>query len=238
MTEIYLIRHGQASFGKRNYDVLSAVGEQQATALGQHLQRIGWQADVILAGDMQRQQHTATLACAELNGDVPQLQINPAFNEYDAEGLFKAYYPQVIMADAEIRQDPRAAMQDKRLFQRAFGQIVKKWLTDEPHNGDDIERWDDFVNRVQNGLQALIDEHPANSRIAIFTSGGAISVCLKAALDLNAKHTLGLNWRVANSSVTQLTYGRSGLAMNSFNNITHLQLASVAQNNPALITYR
>jgi len=238
MTEIILIRHGQASFGKRNYDVLSEIGQQQATVLGQHWQQIGWQADVMLAGDMQRQQDTATLTRAELSNALPALQTNSAFNEYDAEGLFKAYYPQVIMEDEVIRQDPRAAMEDKRLFQRAFGQIVKKWLSDTPHHGGELERWDDFVTRVQTGLQALVTEHAHDSRIAIFTSGGAISVCLQAALGLSAEHTLGLNWRIANTAITQLSYGRSGFAMNSFNNITHLQLASAATNNPALITYR
>ena len=34
MTSIYLIRHGQASFGKAEYDCLSELGEQQARHLG------------------------------------------------------------------------------------------------------------------------------------------------------------------------------------------------------------
>ena len=33
MSVIYLIRHGQASFGQQNYDQLSEVGHQQAVAL-------------------------------------------------------------------------------------------------------------------------------------------------------------------------------------------------------------
>ena len=40
MTTIYLIRHGQASFGAESYDKLSATGEQQATVLGQYFQNI------------------------------------------------------------------------------------------------------------------------------------------------------------------------------------------------------
>ena len=34
MTTIYLIRHGQASFGQQNYDQLSNKGERQAQLLG------------------------------------------------------------------------------------------------------------------------------------------------------------------------------------------------------------
>jgi hypothetical protein len=34
MTTIYLVRHGQASFGAASYDQLSAKGEQQAQVVG------------------------------------------------------------------------------------------------------------------------------------------------------------------------------------------------------------
>ena len=34
MSTIYLVRHGQASFGAASYDQLSAKGEQQAQVVG------------------------------------------------------------------------------------------------------------------------------------------------------------------------------------------------------------
>lgn len=37
MTTIYLVRHGQASFGTASYDQLSAKGEQQAQVVGDFL---------------------------------------------------------------------------------------------------------------------------------------------------------------------------------------------------------
>ncbi|MCF8967887.1 histidine phosphatase family protein, partial [Pseudomonas carnis] len=37
MGSIYLIRHGQASFGADDYDVLSPIGVEQAQVLGRHL---------------------------------------------------------------------------------------------------------------------------------------------------------------------------------------------------------
>lgn len=40
MTTIYLIRHGQASFGAKSYDQLSPNGELQAKLLGQYFNRI------------------------------------------------------------------------------------------------------------------------------------------------------------------------------------------------------
>ena len=37
MSELYLVRHAQASFGAANYDQLSDLGHQQSRWLGDHL---------------------------------------------------------------------------------------------------------------------------------------------------------------------------------------------------------
>ena len=37
MRLIYLVRHGQASFGKRDYDALSELGHEQSRLLGRAL---------------------------------------------------------------------------------------------------------------------------------------------------------------------------------------------------------
>ncbi|MBI3905277.1 MAG: histidine phosphatase family protein, partial [Pseudomonas fluorescens] len=62
MGSIYLIRHGQASFGADDYDVLSPTGIRQAEILGRHLAELGISFDRCLAGDLRRQQHTANSA--------------------------------------------------------------------------------------------------------------------------------------------------------------------------------
>ena len=41
MGTLYLVRHGQASFGADNYDVLSELGHRQALRLGQYLRERG-----------------------------------------------------------------------------------------------------------------------------------------------------------------------------------------------------
>ena len=41
MSAIHLVRHGQASFGADDYDLLSALGERQSRVLGQALAGIG-----------------------------------------------------------------------------------------------------------------------------------------------------------------------------------------------------
>ena len=56
---IYLIRHGQASFGADNYDVLSALGAQQAEIVGDYLIETGVTLTACYSGEMRRQKDTA-----------------------------------------------------------------------------------------------------------------------------------------------------------------------------------
>src|SRR5690606_36194887 len=53
---IYLIRHGQASFGADDYDVLSEIGIRQAEILGRLFSQLGLGFDRCLSGELRRQQ--------------------------------------------------------------------------------------------------------------------------------------------------------------------------------------
>ncbi|MGK0529545.1 MAG: broad specificity phosphatase PhoE, partial [Alteromonadales bacterium] len=50
MTDIYLVRHGQASFGKANYDKLSELGGQQAIWLGDYFKHRNVEFDAVFSG--------------------------------------------------------------------------------------------------------------------------------------------------------------------------------------------
>lgn len=57
MATVYLVRHGQASFGEENYDKLSPKGWEQGRVLGR------WLADklepaVVFGGDLVRHRET------------------------------------------------------------------------------------------------------------------------------------------------------------------------------------
>ncbi|MDP1886245.1 histidine phosphatase family protein, partial [Polaromonas sp.] len=41
MGTLYLVRHGQASFGAENYDVLSSMGHRQSVRLGEYFKYKG-----------------------------------------------------------------------------------------------------------------------------------------------------------------------------------------------------
>ncbi|MDE2077727.1 MAG: histidine phosphatase family protein, partial [Burkholderiales bacterium] len=67
MGAIYLIRHGQASFGASNYDQLSELGHQQARVLGEALLPRLARVDAAVTGTLQRHQATAS-SCLEAMG--------------------------------------------------------------------------------------------------------------------------------------------------------------------------
>ena len=79
MTTIYLIRHGQASFGAESYDQLSPNGEFQAKLLGQYFDQILKEAPYVVSGSMQRHQQTANLALAECFPET-EIQTDSAWN--------------------------------------------------------------------------------------------------------------------------------------------------------------
>ena len=58
MATIYLVRHGQASFGKENYDQLSPTGWEQGRVLGRWLAGKVEPA-AIFGGDLERHRETS-----------------------------------------------------------------------------------------------------------------------------------------------------------------------------------
>ena len=62
MSTLYLVRHGQASFGTDNYDQLSATGREQVQVLGNYFASLGERIDTIYSGALMRQRETAAVA--------------------------------------------------------------------------------------------------------------------------------------------------------------------------------
>ena len=59
MGMVLLVRHGQASFGAEDYDVLSEAGVAQSKRLGAWLREAAVQPAALVHGAMRRQRDTA-----------------------------------------------------------------------------------------------------------------------------------------------------------------------------------
>lgn len=233
MTTLILVRHGQASFGAANYDALSATGVRQSRVLGDYLARTGFRCDFAYAGTMARQQSTAAHAFESM-GDGPHAVVtDPAFNEYDFEGILRGYLPLVAREHPEIAIERRELFQQPKLFQAAFEKAVGCWLDGrDTHGALELETWRAFSERVRSGLHAIAT--PDRSKVVAFTSGGVIAVALREALQLDDAATFRMNWRIYNASMHVFRMGKHGLSLLGFNNVAPLELA----NDPALLTFR
>jgi len=203
MTTIYLIRHGQASFGAESYDQLSPNGELQAKLLGQYFDQILKEAPYVVSGSMQRHQQTANLALAECFPET-EIQTDSAWNEFNHQQVFARYEPRfnephLLKQDVAKEDNPRAYL--AKIFEGA----IERWTGGDYHHEYD-ESWPHFKNRVETALQNLCNElAKIKPRYAVvFTSGGVISVAAGKLLELNANRTFALNWAIANTSMTTL----------------------------------
>lgn len=236
MGNLYLIRHGQASFGADDYDVLSAVGERQSQALGEHLAQLGLRLDRCVAGSLRRQQDTAHLALHAMSGHgcpVPAVETDPAFNEFDADGVIRTLLPGLLPDEPEALHILRNGTANRSEFQRLFALMVQRWH-DGQHPDDGLESWAAFTARVQGGLQRVLQRAGSGENIAIFTSGGTIAALLHLVTRMTPSQAFALNWQIINTSLSQLKFRGSDVTLASFNSQAHVQLLRA----PELITYR
>ena len=236
MGDIYLFRHGQASFGEDNYDKLSPNGIKQAQILARHLVQAGKSFDAIYYGEMERQRKTAQEFidyCSQSQLATPKPTISAAFNEYDSVAVWQALVPELTQEDPSIARDVAEFAADKKAFQRVFSKVMNRWISDH-YQAAGIPNWNGFKQQVRQGLEDLIARQGARKQIAIFTSGGPISVVVQTALGLTDPKALEVSWQLMNASVTRIKYNSRGIMLAVFNDVTHLELAGDAR----LLTYR
>jgi broad specificity phosphatase PhoE len=227
MGEIYLIRHGQASIGEKDYDKLSPLGVRQSQILAHYLCSIGFKPDCVYSGPLQRHKSTAEefhARYADENVALPELEVLEGFREYDAKAIILAAI-KVDTSLAEVRTDVQA-------FKKLFTKAIRLWVTGKL-NGQAVESWEHLRERVAGSLASLRDRHGSGKTIAVFTSGGPIAASLSHTLGLSGVDAMRLNGQIINSSVTRYVYDAKRFTLAGFNSIAHLKLAC----DPSLITY-
>jgi broad specificity phosphatase PhoE len=232
MSVIYLIRHGQASFGHEEYDRLSPLGLLQSRILAQHLFDTGFRPDALYCGPLCRHKATAEalIECYGLNGrQAPELETCAAFDEYDAASIIRALSEDDPVLKAELPH----IYSNSASFKRVFETATLRWAGGECA-AVGVETWAELKERVVTALNTVMKMHGRGKSIAVFTSGGAISAALSYVLGLPGDRAMRLNWQIVNTSVTRLMYDMERITLAGFNSIAHLELAR----EPSLVTYR
>jgi broad specificity phosphatase PhoE len=206
VTAVYLLRHGQGSFGAADYDVLSPVGKQQAMVLGAELRRREVDVHTARSGTLRRQLQTATACLAEAGLELPVTE-DARWNEYDHVGLVPSGQP---------------APEGAREFQRLLDEAIEAWIAGG-HAAGTTGTWTEFSDGVRAALDDVLTGLPKGKAALVFTSAGVISAICAALLSAPAATYLALNRTMANASITKLVRGRSGVSLVSVNEHGHFE---------------
>ena len=239
MALLTLVRHGQASFLKENYDKLSDRGQQQARILGEYWVRSGATFDQVYYGPACRHRHTGDIVAEvyrQENKPLPEPVTLPEVEEYAGIEVVRTFLPGLMETHEDIRaleaEFRQADEQDVafRLYDRLFARITKMWVNEEI-SSPDIEPWKDFCARIERGISKIREHAGKNAHILVFTSGGVIGATVRIALDLSPVRTLEMSWTSRNASYTEFLFSPDRFSLSSFNNHPHLE-------DEDLLTYR
>ena len=219
-----MIRHGQASFGKENYDKLSDTGLRQSVLLGKHLASLGIPFDSVYTGSLLRHQETLEgirKGFAEKGGELPESVIEKGINEYNSEALVRTLIPEIIKDDPSYADDLRHFFTDDRAFSRIFEAVILKWVNGPGY--PELMSFDDFFEKVNAGINEILEKEKNSKNVMVVTSGGPLSITIKRALDLSGEHTMRLNWHIKNCSLTRIKFRDDRMILETFNEINHLE---------------
>ena len=204
MPVIYLLRHGQASFGADDYDVLSDLGRRQADIAGQELARRAVRSPVVVSGSLRRQIDTADIAGKAVN--VTPTGIDPRFNEFDAHAAVNAH-----LGDITATQGMSSL-----LFQQHLDAVMTDWMD----SGN--SQWQDFSDGAFTALTELSESLPSGSDAVVATSAGVIAVLAGRLLGADTQGVISMNRVSVNASITTVVAGSRGLSLVSFNDHAHV----------------
>ena len=233
MADLYLVRHGQASFGAADYDKLSSLGERQSRLLGDWLATCGLAPEAIATGPQRRQIDTAALCVAAAGGPVRADWLTlDGLGEYDHDTVVARYEP--AYADPIAMHAAFARLEHpRRAFHAMYVKAIARWTGGE-HDAEYPESWPAFKARAVGGLGRLAALEARS--VWAFTSGGPITAIVQHLLGLADARAFEMNWPLVNTGITRLRFsaGTGALTLSTYNAHPHLDRAG----DPALITFR
>ena len=217
MGTLYLVRHGQASFGEDDYDRLSPLGHRQARRLGEYLRerfaREGVQIDSVLMGSLTRHRETWE-GLAQGAGWSHTADIWPGLNEYDSHALIEAIHP-----------EPLAKPDTPELYRHHFRLLrdaLKAWMEGRTAPKG-MPSYAQFVQGIDDAL-THVREHCAGNAL-IVSSGGPISTAVGRVLGTPPETTIELNLRIRNTALTEFAFTPKRHMLVSYNTLPHLDSA-------------
>jgi len=210
MGTLYLVRHGQASFGADNYDVLSSMGHRQSVRLGEYFKSKGLTFDAALTGTLNRQIQTFAGICEGM-GTAPDALRQTGLNEYDAEAVIAAIHP----AKLEKPTSPEMVRSHFRLLKDGLAQWMAGVVS--PRG---MPSYTDFVAGITGVLDHVKTSYTGN--VLLVSSGGPIATAVGHVLGTSPEATIDLNLRIRNCSVTEFAFTPKRHMLVTYNTLPHL----------------
>jgi len=210
MSIITLVRHGQASAGTDNYDRLSKLGQQQAQLLGDWWVKANIKPDVVFAGTLERQQHTASLTLERAGLSELAIGTLPELNEYEHTDVDREF-GQGFSSDSGLD-----------LTIEDYYDIMDRWRNAHESSLKNMESWQNFMSR---GMHAMQQAHKAlngDGHAVLFTSGGIIATLLATVQSHPFNVIIDNIWHCRNSSISTLQFDGKSAQLINYNGVPHL----------------
>jgi broad specificity phosphatase PhoE len=221
MGTLYLVRHGQASFGANDYDRLSDLGARQCEALGAWLHERGRCFEGVIRGTLRRHSQSLDAIARALPG-LPAPIEWPGLNEYDGEALVRAVHggelPSVQAAEGY------------RMHFRLLREGLVAWMAGRTQPLG-MPSWPEFVAGVA-GVLDLVRQR-FEGEVLLVSSGGPIATAVAQVLQAPPAAVIDLNMRIRNSAFTEFAFTPRRHMLAGFNAVPHLD----APERAAWLTY-
>jgi broad specificity phosphatase PhoE len=214
MGTLYLVRHGQASFGADDYDKLSELGHRQSIRLGEWFAERGVHFDALIAGTLRRHKETLAGILEGMNRAGEHLAWE-GLNEYDSEAVIATVHPHKL----EKPTTPEMYRHHFRLLRDGLAQ----WMagTTSPRG---MPSYSDFVSGVSGALDHVRGNH-FGKNVLVVSSGGPIATAVGHVLGVAPETTIELNLRIRNTAVTEFAFTPKRHMLVCFNAVPHLDAA-------------
>ena len=214
MPTLYLVRHGQASFGADDYDHLSDLGRRQGVRLGQYLrERFGDELrfDAVLTGTLRRQVGTWQAIAEGAGIDVPHVSW-PGLNEYDSHAVITAIHPEPLPKP----DTPELYRQHFRLLRDGLA----AWMDGRVQPAG-MPRYADFRAGVVGALDHVRQSYQGD--VLLVSSGGPIATAVAHILDAPPATSIELNLRIRNTALTEFAFNPKRHTLVTYNTLPHLE---------------
>ena len=216
MGTLYLVRHGQASFGADDYDMLSPMGQQQSLRLGEYFKHKGITFDAAFTGTLKRQCQTFA---GISKGMRVELKATPwtGLNEYNGEAVIATIHPEKLPKP----NSPELYRNHFRLLKKGLVQ----WMAGVT-SPKGMPSYVDFVAGVTTALDHIRTNHEGN--VLLVSSGGPIATAVGHVLGTSPQTTIELNLRIRNASVTEFAFTPKRHMLVTYNTLPHLDAPEYA----------